>query len=523
MIYFKCVESTLKKGVYAHLSPRTVIYGPNGAGKSSVLQALELATCGQVSDVEGREQVKQSTALGRLFPSDEAIFAEAELSDGSKFRWSMERQKEEGFKRPEHDAPRKVAWPLQELKAIFTGDAATIQAWLEQRVIGDLKEEDVLRSLQPSTHDSVKRLIKKLRKNDFMALAKEAKSNARSLRTDATKIENTVENMMANIPVPLMSDERQALEDKLRSLAESSNAGVSPSQMKTWQDELALLEGALNAKTAELTSLQLPTANDLKAAKTVMTSLSLVRTHAKELGLDACWTCGNDKPDFQGHIGKLTGLEVKVKDFALTLETQAHLENDLKILSQKIKERQELLAKTSVQTDTTGERDIIFRKIAADDAARRSWDNANAQRAEVDRFRAQADQMTAAAKALEAAGKNLLDRRKAEFEQSVNKFLPVGDQFSVDLDSARIGLLRDGQVHSALSGAEWSRVLLALAVSQAEPNTICVLAPEDRAWDPVTLEKVMTALSNSNNVQILLMSTIKPKPMEGWTLVEVGG
>jgi hypothetical protein len=366
-------------------------------------------------------------------------------------------------------------------------------------------------------------LIKKLRKNDFMALAKEAKSNARSLRTDATKIENTVENMMANIPVPLMSDERQALEDKLKSLAESSNAGVSPSQMKTWQDELALLEGALNTKTAGLTSLQLPTANDLKAAKTVMTSLSLVRTHAKELGLDACWTCGNQKPDFQGHIGKLTGLETKVKDFALTLETQAQLENDLKILSQKIKERQELLSNTSVQTDTTGERDIIFRKIAADDAARRSWDNANAQRAEVDRFRAQADQMTAAAKALESAGKNLLDRRKAEFEQSVNKFLPVGDQFSVDLDSARIGLLRDGQVHSALSGAEWSRVLLALAVSQAEPNTICVLAPEDRAWDPVTLEKVMTALSSSHNVQILLMSTIKPKPMEGWTLVEVGG
>jgi DNA repair exonuclease SbcCD ATPase subunit len=476
-LYVKKVESTLKQGVYVTLSPRTVVYGPNGAGKSSVLQALELATCGQVSDVEGREQVKQSTALGRLFPPDEAIFAEAELSDGTKFRWSMERQKEDGFKRPEHESPRKVIWPLQELKAVLTGDAATVQAWLEQRVIGEITEADLLRSLPPSTHEPVKKLAKRLRKNDFMALSKEAKSNARQLRTDATKTENTVENMMANIPVPLMADERVALDKKLATLAESTQTGVSSGQMKLWEEEIAVMVNATSQRLTALTQLKLPTENDLKAAKTIKTAMSLVRTHAKDLGLDACWTCGNPSPDFNGHIGKLTAFEERVKDFAAALDAQATIEAELSILDKKIKERQEALASTTVQVDTTQERDAIFRQIAEDDAARRAWDNANAQRAEVDRMRAQADLMTNAAKALESAGKNLLDRRKSEFENSVNKHLPEGDKFSVDLDSARIGLVRNGQVHSALSGAEWSRVLLALAVSQADDKSFCILAP----------------------------------------------
>ena len=217
----------------------------------------------------------------------------------------------------------------------------------------------------------------------------------------------------------------------------------------------------------------------------------------------------------------MTGLEDKVKSFALALDEQAALEADLNAYDRKIIDRQEALISIPVQTDTTADRDAIFRQIANDDAARRSWDNANAQRAEVDRLRLQADALTNASKALEKAGKDLLDRKKSEFEKKVNQYLPEGDAFSVDLESARIGLLRNGQVHSALSGAEWSRVLLALAASQADSRSICVLAPEDRAWDPKTLEKVMTALSKTDDVQILLMSTIQPPAMEGWTLVDV--
>lgn len=519
MLYIKKVEGTLKQGTNVELGPLTVIYGANGAGKSSIIQSLELATCGYVSDVEGREQVKNAHALGRLFPQDEDIFVEAVLSDDTKFRWSMERQKEDGYKRPEHECPRRVIWPVQDLKAVLTGDATSVQAWLEQQVIGTITESDLLRSLPPSTHDAVKQLAKRLRKNDFLALAKEAKSTARSLRTDATKTENTVEQMMQNVPVPLMMDERAALDRRLVELDSATQVGVTAGQRAKWQEELAALHQTYETVKAEQNNLKMPSEREYKAAKTVGTALSLVRTHAKELGLETCWTCGNDKPNFSSHVGRLVEAETQLKEFGTALQRQAALEEELTRLSTKIQQLEEAVATTVVGSNTT-ERDEIFRQIAADDAARRAWTNANAQRAEVDRLRLQADALTLAAKSLEKAGKDLIERKKSEFESEVNRFLPDGDQFAVDLDSARIGLVRHGQIHSALSGAEWSRVLLALAASRSNGSTPCVLAPEDRAWDQDTLSRVMTALVKSE-VQILLMSTIKPEPVKGWTIIDL--
>jgi len=80
--------------------------------------------------------------------------------------------------------------------------------------------------------------------------------------------------------------------------------------------------------------------------------------------------------------------------------------------------------------------------------------------------------------------------------------------------------MRDNKLHSALSGAEESRVLLALASAQEDGSKPCVLIPKDRGWDAATLYRVMEALADSP-VQVIIMSTVEPKPVEGWTLVHV--
>mgnify|MGYP003652432388 CR=1 FL=1 len=68
MRYIAEVTTTLKKGCNVTLGPKTVVYGPNGSGKSTIIQAIELATCGWASDMEGRDRVKLSRALARMFP-----------------------------------------------------------------------------------------------------------------------------------------------------------------------------------------------------------------------------------------------------------------------------------------------------------------------------------------------------------------------------------------------------------------------------------------------------------------------
>ena len=46
------VRGTLKAGCDVELTQRTVICGPNGSGKSTIVQSVELATTGNVSDFE---------------------------------------------------------------------------------------------------------------------------------------------------------------------------------------------------------------------------------------------------------------------------------------------------------------------------------------------------------------------------------------------------------------------------------------------------------------------------------------
>ena len=65
MLYPVRVRSNVKGGVDVQLGQRTVVYGPNGAGKTAVVQSIELATRGWVTDMEVREQVKLAEACAQ--------------------------------------------------------------------------------------------------------------------------------------------------------------------------------------------------------------------------------------------------------------------------------------------------------------------------------------------------------------------------------------------------------------------------------------------------------------------------
>ena len=137
-------------------------------------------------------------------------------------------------------------------------------------------------------------------------------------------------------------------------------------------------------------------------------------------------------------------------------------------------------------------------------------------------MRAKADRISLVGKELAKAGKRLLNKQQSEFEAAVSAYLPGEETLGVDLSASRLGLVREDGLHSALSGAEESRVLLALASAQEDGSTPSVLIPQDRGWDPATLTRVMQALSQST-AQIIIMSTVEPEPVEGWSLVHVEG
>jgi len=194
---------------------------------------------------------------------------------------------------------------------------------------------------------------------------------------------------------------------------------------------------------------------------------------------------------------------------------------------------------------------------------RRAYTNAGQKRAEADVY----DRLY---KACRDAVKRLLLDGIARFEREVSGWLPPFDRFGVQLldgerEVARIGLWRGGAVgddgsappattlpattsprlHTALSGGEWARVIAAIAcvVAQRLAPKLCIVAFDDRSFDPVTLRAVLDGVGGVGdnradavpNLQVLIATTTCPDgvvvgddgmvaadAIDGWTIVQTG-
>lgn len=523
MIFVRNVKSSLKGGVDVTLGPRTVLYGPNGSGKSSVIQAIELGTGGYVSDMEGRDRVKSHHALARLFAPDNHMFSEVILSDDTRFFWDMKPGTKPGsFKKPDPTVPRKVRWPFQELSDTLGGEGSTVKAWLESKVVGNIAQTDLLGALPANLHNEIKLLIRREGKSDFLSLGKVARATAKSLRSTATRKEKTVDEMTQGIPTPLLASEREELEKELTALTRPRHGGYTHGQLESLKDEAkrhaALYVGFQEAHDA-IPDLDESISATLEKIKLV---LQLIASHQDHAGLEAaCWVCGEGGGQaIQDRAAKLHGALETLKPQHDQAMKKAMLGKSIGIEYERVSALSEKLKNAVLIEDHSPRKTELVRRLAEDKATRQAWDNASSVKAEVSQMRKRAAILTEAGTELEKAGEALLRRRKAKFESEVTSLLPMGDVLGVDLASTRVGLVRGGQLHSALSGAEWSRVLLALSVATTDGSTPCVLAPPDRAWDRDTLTEVMKAL-NGSSAQIILMSTVKPDPVEGWSLVEL--
>lgn len=110
----------------------------------------------------------------------------------------------------------------------------------------------------------------------------------------------------------------------------------------------------------------------------------------------------------------------------------------------------------------------------------------------------------------------------AEFERRVNAYLPESDAFVLDRTGLYPGLMRNGRVHTALSGSTEARVLAAMTAALAVPGKLNVLVVDDRMWDGMTLARTLRALQDAP-CQVILMSTMLPRGRrrQSWTTIEL--
>lgn len=502
MRYPRRVTGTIKGGVDVTLGMRTVLVGSNGAGKSAVVQAIELASRGYVTDTEGRDKVSQAQMLARLFPSGKDRKVRVEWSDGSEFSWELPNGGKEGtFKTPISKQPFVVSFPVDSLASTLSRDDASVRSWMEAQVFGEVGLEDVLSAVRG--HDEVVRtLYTVVGKADFLGLAAEARSQARSLRLRATRTESTIEQLTQGLSAPLTSSEKRRLEEKIAEL-ERYEGGMTKSE---YDAEKAELDG-LSLQLAAM-----PKSEASSHVRGLMTIQELINTHIRHFGSDLCLVCGNSKVNIKGQQEQVKTLLEAAKGLVMA-------EQEREKVRVRIEQGLSTLQKAVLVPDGFREQKRELEKtLYADAEARKAWDNAQAARAEVDGLRTLANEYEQVSKLLDNYGRVFLKDRKSAFEEKVNPFL-ANAEFCLDFDASRVGLKKGDDIYTALSGVEEARVFLALGAAMASRDAIMI--PKDRAWDAKTLTATMEALSRSD-VPVLIMSTVAPvRPVEGWTIVEV--
>ena len=150
------------------------------------------------------------------------------------------------------------------------------------------------------------------------------------------------------------------------------------------------------------------------------------------------------------------------------------------------------------------------------------WSRFDRLSMESDRASASSAEYKEFAKELERVIKALLFEHSLSFVERVNTFMPQNWVFDLQTDNLRVGLVRDGRLHTALSGAEWATVTAAVAMAMPRTGDLHVIIPEDRAFDPNTLRSVLKAFSSYEG-QVLLTAIARPKGRlpKGWTVVDL--
>ena len=562
VVYVKTIESNVKKGAKTELGRLTLIVGPNGSGKSSVVNGVELALTGRASDVVGRAEVAKGIDLLTLAPADaDALWAKATFNDGREAEWRCERNaKTGGAREPTHTLPAdaKVSFPVRAVREALAGSPATVRAWLVGRIGAGVSDAAIMGMIPEDLYATYADLAKPLFGYPAQILldAREAAAKqARNAGSDAKAANALAEQTGANLAGEPSEDEIEAARQRVREAAVAASAVTAPRPVRP---NLAALRAQAEAKIklyadidAEATRLQsildaAPAVNaDVVRIRDALTRV-LVFTAQKDAA--DCLICNSAVPH-GAHAGMLQRAETLTRaaqgDVAAAEAQvrQRHVQTALADAREWAEESVRVFraaeaedariaampAPAASQGDALAALRAAEEQVRALESARAAWANVRAAKARARdlsaRQRLYADLHTA----IEDAIGGVLDRARTDFVKKVQSYLPVEDAFDLVLsengkDVCKFGFTRDGALHTALSGAEWARLTLALAaaVTSDDEADLAVLTPEDRAFDAETLAAVMRGLGNAPG-QVILCSPVAPagRTPKGWTVIDL--
>lgn len=502
------------------LGPKTLIVGPNGSGKSSIQQSLQLALVGSADDLFGRMGVRDSGLLMSMV-SDDRLAVNAKLNTGNDYTFLA---KDGG--RPVHDSGTTASLPLHQVREVLEGSPATARKAFLGWAAADVTAHDVADQV-PAVYRAKYRDIAEAMgrgKNPVDALLtviEYVSKRQRDAAKEATGAETLLTSMTDDLE-PCPTEEQ--MKDAVDRVAEAR---------KDAQDAKRLFDARQSMLTQVMHIQKLLAQPEVVQADPVEAEfykgMSFASTVAVDRGLTACPLCSSN-------VG--TGHLVACRNFytqaAKELSTQSGPAINRPYLKQQLADLNtqlsiigtvdpDLVTSTAAKAEAAQEESLRLRVLAE------RWGNLTRARDTAAEMSRESETYKGMKKELEMVVGSLLKRVSGGFCERVQAYLPKDWTFKMQLEENgkevfRLGLMRDGKLRAALSGAEWATVTCAIAMvitTGLKPEQPVLVMPEDRGWDAVTLGKILNSWSSFDG-QVVIGTTTKPKKVPaGWTLIEL--
>lgn len=554
-MYVKHIESNIKGGVGVDLGEKTLIVGPNGHGKSAIVNAVELALGGFASDIVGRAEVKREIDLLAL-AAGEGLWATATLDDGDTMKIEIKSNGKGGAKKAIKTGDALASFPVRDVREALGGSAETSRKWLLSRVASSVRREDVTAWFSPEGAELYGIMAKQMYGTEIdilLGILATASSDIRSRKEEITTIKAVLDRSGATLDTEptqhTIEDAHQRTEKALQEYEDSmriAHYDVAEAQMKGLfqQAEQAISDlASAQGDWADVQDLAPPGDRPDQRQLAVIDRIQALRgIHSMHTELDyaGCLLCereglvdhatlSDNKGEIIHGIDRVSGWWEARDKLALALDvvsaravSAVEEANAAKVQLADIAPAESTVADTKSIWEAAHMRETALKGVA------KQWKVIRSQREETRILRADISNLQDVVDGSNQAVTRLLKSAVDSFAQSVQTYLPDSDVFELRLEEngkevCRFGFDRSGILHTALSGAEWARLTLAIACAASESEEgIRIFTPEERAFDPSTLRDVMAALSDAPG-QVLITSPIKHKGRlpKGWTLVDL--
>src|SRR6266852_986332 len=532
MKYVKAVQGTVKKGWTGTLGPKTLIVGPNMSGKSTITNTVELALTAEAYDIAGREHLQKEDLLLRHLGQDgKPLIARATFDSGEVASFEIKRSKTGASKKAEHVLPSGLdpsrLLPLRPLREAVLGLPERARRFFVMETARGVSEEDIRKRLPKALYSKYEAAIGAVKSSwtqptgrepvqtpidDLIAVAALSKKREREW-ADKSALSRSTANVIAKDVPPTedqlksaekdAADAQAALEEAVRrqTLIDSAKLGATRAEsLRSWRKMIEMIETNIQEYEKRLAALPEPPSAGIKA------SAEAAIFHAGTERGD-CLVCGRRGVPIQTFLERAAAARRRLDDSAndVRRDHTAQLEAwrfDLRVLTERCK----------AVEDQAVDAPPLLEAISIEDA-RKALQQARTSQGWGELSAAATDVVSV-----------LMRQGVDEFVKRVQQHLPKSDKFGLRLTETlcEYGLEHDGVLHTALSGSENVRVLVALATACLRPDAFPgVIIPEDRAWDSQTLSLALEAFSTVE-AQVILTSTVEPTSVpEGWTVIRL--